>query len=1010
MRIRWLLTALSGLLLMIAGHRSAAEDPGPAPPQTGTGAGGDADAVDARFRDQVRPFLATYCLKCHQGESPEGDLDLSAFETADAVAKDLARWELVLEQLDAGSMPPAKAKRQPSDEAREGVVAWIGAIRKREAKRHAGDPGLVPARRLSNAEYDHVIRDLTGFDLRPTREFPVDPANEAGFDNSAESLTTSPALVKKYLEAARRVADHLVLKPDGLAFAPHPVIADTDRDKYCVNQIIDFYKRQRIDYADYFLAAWRFRGREAQGRPEATLESVAAEAGLSARYLATIWTTLTEPTESVGPTAALQILWRELPAAFPASASATATPPAAVRAGCERMRDYVVRLRRQLTPEVKNLTARGISNGSQPLVLWKNRQFVANRMRYAGNAAAIKVDELGLPPESAAVKALAWPDDPAERPRFEATFPDFCRTFPDAFFVSERARVYLAKEDKNNTGRLLSAGFHSMTGYFRDDGPLSELILDEAGRRRLDALWREFDFVTGAPMRQYSSYLWYERAESGYLRDTEFDFIRAEDKDAASEAKIERLAEVYLAKARRIKAGELAIQAVADQFRIISASIRQVENDRVAAVPRHLEALQAFAERAYRRPLTPEERDDVVSFYRTLREQDELGHDDAVRDTVVGILMSPHFCFRVDLAGEKAGVQPLSDLDLASRLSFFLWASMPDAELLSHAEAGDLHRPEVLAAQARRMLRDDRVRGLATEFSGNWLDFRRFEEHNSVDRGRFPTFDDALRRAMFEEPIRYFIDLVQNDRPVHEFLEGKHTFVNAVLARHYGMPEPSADAPDGWRRIDDATRFGRGGLLPMAVFLTKNAPGLRTSPVKRGYWVVRRLLGENIPPPPPNVPELPEDEAKLGELTLRETLARHRADKSCAGCHERFDAIGLSFEGYGPVGEAREKDLGGRPVDVRAVFPGGSEGEGLEGLRRYLQAERREEFADNLCRKLLAYALGRSLIPPDDETIDAMRARLADGGRFSSLVECIVASPQFRNKRVEAEHDAETRR
>ena len=321
----------------------------------------------------------------------------------------------------------------------------------------------------------------------------------------------------------------------------------------------------------------------------------------------------------------------------------------------------------------------------------------------------------------------------------------------------------------------------------------------------------------------------------------------------------------------------------------------------------------------------------------------------------------------------------------------------------SHAEAGDLHRREVLAAQARRMLRDDRVRGLATEFGGNWLDFRRFEEHNSVDRGRFPTFDDELRRSMFEEPIRFFVDLVRDDRPVTEFVEGKHTFVNAALAQHYGMPAP-AGGPDTWVRVDDATRYRRGGLLPMAVFLTRNSPGLRTSPVKRGYWVVRRLLGENIPAPPANVPDLPDDEAKLGDRTLREALARHRADKACAGCHERFDAIGLVFEGYGPIGEARTVDLGGRPVDTRATFPRGGEGTGIEGLRAYVESVRRVEFLDSLCRKLLAYALGRTLIPPDDGTVEAMRARLdADGGRFGALIETIVTSPQFRNKRIQGD-------
>lgn len=953
-----------------------------------------ADATERGFRESVRPFLDAYCLRCHGAEKPKGDLDLSVFPDAKAVAGDLARWELVLEQLEAKSMPPAKAKERPSAEQARAVIDWVKAVRKQEAGRNAGDPGPVPARRLSNAEYDHTIRDLTGVDLRPTREFPVDPANEAGFDNSAESLTMSPALVKKYLEAARFVADHVVFKLDDLSFAPYPMLADTDRDKYSVNRIIDFYRRQRTDYADYFAAAWAYQHREALGKPGITLDQVAAEAGISRKYLATIWATVAGPPEEVGPIAALRALWRDLPGPDGEKAE--------VRAGCEKMRDFVVELRRQLVPEVKNLPARGISNGSQPLVLWKNRQYVANRMRYSGGASKVVLGSAVL--NDAASRALAVPDDPEALGRFEATFPRFCATFPDAFFVSERARVYLdPKQDKQNTGRLLSAGFHSMTGYFRDDAPLSELLLDEDGRRELDLLWREFDFITGAPMRQYSSYLWFERAETSFLRGPEFDFVRAEDKDAASEAQIKRLAEVYLAKARRIEAGEPAIKAVAEQFEIISASIRQVERDRAAAEPRHVEALKAFAERAYRRPLTEDEREGIAEFYRTLREKDGLGHEDAVRDTIVAVLLSPNFCYRVDLPGAGTGVRPLSDHDLASRLSYFLWSSMPDAELMAHASAGDLHRPEVLTAQARRMLLDDRVRGLATEFGGNWLDFRRFEEHNSVDRERFRSFDDELRRSMFEEPLRFFLDVVRNDRPVHDFLEAKHTFVNKPLARHYGMPEP-AYGPDGWARVEDASKYGRGGLLPMSVFLTKNSPGLRTSPVKRGYWVVKRLLGENIPAPPADVPELPSDEAKLGELTLRETLARHRDDKSCAGCHERFDAIGLAFEGYGPVGEARERDLGGRLVDVRATFPGGGEGAGLEGLRSYLGASRREEFVENLCRKLLAYALGRTLLPSDDSAIEGMKARLAAGGsRFGGLVESIVVSPQFLNKRVEGE-------
>ena len=205
---------------------------------------------------------------------------------------------------------------------------------------------------------------------------------------------------------------------------------------------------------------------------------------------------------------------------------------------------------------------------------------------------------------------------------------------------------------------------------------------------------------------------------------------------------------------------------------------------------------------------------------------------------------------------------------------------------------------------------------------------------------------------------------------------------------------------DEWVRVDDADHFGRGGLLPMSVFLTASSPGLRTSPVKRGYWVVRKLLGERIPPPPAVVPELPKDEAKSGDLSLPQLLARHRADKNCASCHQRFDSIGLVFEGYGPIGERRDRDLGNRPVETKATFPDGSEGDGVEALRRYIAERREDDFVENLCRELLVYALGRGLILSDEPTIKTMRDRLsAEGHRFDSLIETIVTSPQFLTKR-----------
>jgi hypothetical protein len=1026
--------------------------------------------LEQAFSHTVRPFVETYCVSCHGSKDPEGDIDLTVYKTMGQAVAHYVDWEMVLEKLESREMPTEEAKKFPTDGERQMVIDWINAMRKSESRKNAGDPGPVLARRLSNAEYDYTIHDLTGVNIRPTREFPVDPANQAGFDNSGESLTMSPALLKKYLQAAREVAEHLVLRPEGFAFAPHPVLVDTDRDKYSVLRIVDFYQRQPTDYADYFQAAWRYEQRAALGRPAATFGEIAAEAKVSPAYLKLIWATLTDPGQTIGPIATLQAMWRDLPAA-----------PAFVRTGCEQMRDYVLDLRAKIVPEVPNLTAPAIERGSQTLVMWKNRQMAANRRRFdpaalktleqatadeaaataaaAAALAAAKPAAPARPPDTpdrvrnggvfleaaivttgssatsrmAAVKktsidpALIVPADPAERARHEAAFARFAEVFPDAFYITERARVYLnAEREQRNAGRLLSAGLHSMTGYFRDDGPLYDLVLDDAGRRELDRLWQEFDFLASVPMRMHTSFVWFERTDSSFMRDPEFTPFRPEDKSVTDQDKIRQLAEIYLAKAVKTGASEPVQLAIKEHFEIVAANIRRVEQERLAAESGHLAALQEFATRAYRRPLTARERDGLVALYRESREANGLDHEEAMRDCVTSVLMSPNFCYRIDLdqatalagtpkeqaqfaalrEGAPAATKtaqatvPLSDYALASRLSYFLWSSMPDAELLAQAAAGNLHRPEVMAAQARRMLQDRRNRHFATEFAGHWLDFRRFEEHNGVDRERFPAFDNELRRAMFEEPVRFFVNLVQTGRPVLDFLYADYTFVNEPLARHYGMPHPGGGA-DKWVKVERAGQFSRGGLLPMAVFLTANSPGLRTSPVKRGYWVVRRVLGERIPPPPAVVPDLPNDEKELGHLTLRETLAKHREDKSCAGCHARFDSFGLVFEGYGAVGERRSVDFGGRPVDTRAEFPGGSERTGLAGLLGYVHDNREDDFIDNLCRKLLAYGLGRTLLVTDDDLVDQMKTRLAAGGhRFDVLVECIVTSPQFLNKRA----------
>jgi hypothetical protein len=309
----------------------------------------DATRLEAGFSTVVRPFLQTYCVSCHGGETPKGDFDLEAF-TSMAAALDDPRWALVLERLEAEEMPSPKAKKFPSAGERQQVIAWFRGLRAYDIERHAGDPGVVLARRLSNAELNYTVRDLTGVDLRPTREFPVDPTNTAGFDNSGESLTMSPALVKKYLAAARDISAHAFLHPTGFSFAPYLMLSDTDREKYCVQQIIAFYHRQNTEYPGYFEAAWRYKHRAALGRPHVTLASTAAEAGLSAKYLSTLWSVFEGPRETLGPLATVQTMWRALPGPGPKGADTA-------RQGREALRDFIVGLRKKIEPRFLNLVA-----------------------------------------------------------------------------------------------------------------------------------------------------------------------------------------------------------------------------------------------------------------------------------------------------------------------------------------------------------------------------------------------------------------------------------------------------------------------------------------------------------------------------------------------------------------------------------------------------------------------------------------------------------------------------
>ncbi len=406
-----------------------------------------------------------------------------------------------------------------------------------------------------------------------------------------------------------------------------------------------------------------------------------------------------------------------------------------------------------------------------------------------------------------------------------------------------------------------------------------------------------------------------------------------------------------------------------------------------------------MARRAFRRPVAARELDNIIALVERVQEQ-ENSFEEGLAVGIQAILVSPDFLFRMErdrrAVSASTHSMPISQHELATRLSYFLWASMPDASLRRAADAGTLRNPVVLAAQVRRMLRDPKARALAENFGSQWLQFRALES-TTRDRERFPDFEDYVRLSMRRETELFFEHIVRDDRSIIDFIDGRYTYINERLARHYGIPNVSG--PE-FRRVD-LTNTPRGGVLTQGSVLTVSSYATRTSPVLRGKWVLDNLLGRPPDDPPPDVPNL-EDSEIGSTASMREQLQQHRKNPTCASCHRRMDPLGFGLENFDAVGAWRTMD-GKFPIDSSGTLPDGEEFEGPVELRAILKGER-EAFTRTLTSKLLTYALGRGLERYDTKTVRQIASRLpAQNYRFSSLVLEIVNSLPFLSRRPLAE-------
>ncbi len=403
--------------------------------------------------------------------------------------------------------------------------------------------------------------------------------------------------------------------------------------------------------------------------------------------------------------------------------------------------------------------------------------------------------------------------------------------------------------------------------------------------------------------------------------------------------------------------------------------------------------LLTHASLAFRRRVTNEDLAPLLAaFSKKLAAGD--AYEDALRTPLQSLLLHPSFLFRMEDDQPAKPEWKVNDFELATRLSYFLWASMPDKRLLKLASEGKLSDPAILRAETLRMIADPRAETLARHFAGQWLGFEELRENAEPDTKRFPSFTQSLRVAMYRESVEFFNHLIQANRPASDLIHADYTFANAELANHYGIAGVSGTRLQKVSLTDP----NRGGVIGQASILTATSLPLRTSPVKRGKWILDTLLGTPPPPPPPDAGVLPGDDKSTAGLSFRETLEVHRNKASCAGCHAKIDPLGFGLENFDAIGRWRTVDANGEPIDSKAILPGDITFSTPAELKKLLQGSD-ELFLRNLARKMLAYSLGRPLEYYDEPVVSDLVAKLRQNDqKMQSQNLSIVESHPFQNR------------
>lgn len=898
------------------------------------------------YETKVKPFLAAHCIHCHDDGTTRAGFRIDTLGTDFLADKAADQWKEIYDKLGLDKMPP-KDEARPQESDVTAVMDWIDREIRNAEKRARNSAGRT--RRLNRAEYFNTLRELFDLDENYVRslmnELPPDGKLD-GFDRAGASLYIDQAQLAKYFELAERILNEQVLMPKPAATAP----------------VKDFAKDMR----------WR---------PEHEGGKV----------------TQLRPTERFGMTFLGPMGWTKTLATLPTGARIFELK----NGGIEYLaggKDFHMGSHGGGTNA--NEAGGGYWAGRLYAYFTKITQEGKYRLKLRAGAFAgkgrhavdnVKVSfEFGKFGETANMdRAAVVIDAPLDQPR----------DFVMEVYLHPRPEVAGANRSNLNWNGVSSGTQAMIGGKLVQTGlvvraPELFAMEDEAVREQQRIAYVEGK--KGTSSQKINELLTarfsevnekHARLVAEYVRDNKpvFSYNPAYDLESIPRLFVESV-EVegpiveWPPKARR----ELFF---AGEERTIDAGyIREI--------------FARFLPRACRRAVEPAEVDDWVAWVLRAQKDYGLSGCDAVKEGIKAVLCSPGFLFIQEPTGQADKPQPLTDYELASRLSYFLWSTMPDDELLRLAADNKLHRPQTLQEQVRRMIADPKATGFVHNFAGQWLQVCDFDK-TVTDRYAYKDYNDDLQRSSRQEPYEFFRTVLREDLSILNFVDSEFVVIDPLLAMHYGIEGVKGD---GFRKVFVRPEQHRGGVLGMAGVLTYLTDGFRTLPVRRAAYVVDTLWNEPAKPPPPNAGDLPAVKGK--NLTVRQRLEQHRNSAACASCHARLDPFGVALENYDAIGRWRERQNGegfqgddkSPALDVSGVLPSGRAFGDLPGYKQALLAEK-DRFVRGFTQKMLTYALGRSVGATDRQTVDGIVQQLErDQYRLQSLLQAVVASEAFRMK------------